>query len=241
MNAGQRRIPPRAAAGIGLGVLLFAVVLAGRFGGFGVTGAGALAEAGMSTVRGLGALGWLVFMAAQIVVATIGIIPASLLGVAAGATYGIGFGFLLSGVGTLIGGWLAFVLSRSLLRDWVEARLARRADRTRLYDVVAQDGWRLVCLLRISPIMPFAIASYALGLTDISMRHYMLGTLAAMPALLGYVTVGALAGMGLSAEPGQASILRMLLLCLGGVATLLLTLRLGRLIRLAGVLRASSK
>jgi uncharacterized membrane protein YdjX (TVP38/TMEM64 family) len=60
---------------------------------------------------------------------------------------------------------------------------------------LAQDGWRLVCVLRVSPVMPFAMTSYALGLTGISQRAYLLGTLAALPALLGYVTVGALAGM----------------------------------------------
>ena len=38
--------------------------------------------------------------------------------------------------------------------------------------------------------MPFVATSYLLGLSAISLRDYMLGTLAALPALLGYVSLG---------------------------------------------------
>jgi hypothetical protein len=50
--------------------------------------------------------------------------------------------------------------------------------------------------------MPFVATSDLLGLSAISLRDYMLGTLAALPALLGYVSLGAFAGAGLSASTG---------------------------------------
>jgi uncharacterized membrane protein YdjX (TVP38/TMEM64 family) len=135
-------------------------------------------------VRETGPAGWVVFTLAQMVVAMAGIVPASLLGIAAGAVYGLFQGFLIASVGTLLGGWFAFKLARSLLRDWVEQRMARSGGR-RFADLdaaVARDGWRFVCLLRISPIMPFAMTSYALGLSRIAGRDYLLGTLASLPA-----------------------------------------------------------
>ncbi len=220
-------------AGLGLGIMLLGGLIAAHWGGGDI----AWAEAMLRRIRDAGPLGWLGFTAVQIVVAMAGIVPASLLGMMAGMTYGVGLGFALSTVGTLVGGWLAFMLARSLLRDWVAARLPGASRQAQLDAAIARDGWRMVCLLRISPIMPFAVTSYALGLTGISLRAYLLGTLAALPALLGYVIVGALTGMGVAAGSSrEASVVRLILLGIGIAATLLLTLRLGRLLQTAGLL-----
>jgi uncharacterized membrane protein YdjX (TVP38/TMEM64 family) len=230
------RFSTRAVAGAGfgllLGLLLLSEIIGKRFLGLSIADLGSLPE----KIRALGPAGWLMFAGAQIVVAMLGILPASLLGIAAEATYGIALGFLLSAAGTLFGGWVAFWLSRSLLREWISARLANTSRRARLDAAIAQKGWRLVCLLRVSPVMPFAMTSYALGLTGISQRAYLLGTLAALPALLGYVTVGALAGMTLAGSPADFGIERRILLGLGILATVLLTLRIGSLLRTAGML-----
>lgn len=181
--------------------------------------------------RSFGAVGWLLAALIQILIALCGILPASVGALAAGMLYGIVPGFLLSGVATLIGAALAFMLTRSLFRPFIARTLLRWPRIGRLDDAVARDGWRLVCLLRISPIMPFAVTSYALGLTSLRMRQYMIGTLASLPALLGYVVLGKLAGAGLNAlSTRQAQPLRWTLLALAIAATALLTLRLGRII-----------
>lgn len=186
-----------------------------------------------------GPLGWLAFGVGQALVAMIGIVPASLLGIAAGAVYGIGLGFALAAAGTLVGGWLAFRLARSLLRPWVERLIKARAGGrlAGLDAAVGRDGWRFVCLMRISPVMPFALTSYALGLTEISGRDYLLGTLAALPALAGYVAVGTLARQGvLNASSAGTGPLNWVLLGVGGVATLALILRSGTLLARSGLL-----
>jgi uncharacterized membrane protein YdjX (TVP38/TMEM64 family) len=86
-----------------------------------------------------------------------------------------------------------------------------------------------VALLRISPVMPFSITSYALGFSGISLRDYVLGSLASLPPLLGYVVVGTLAGQGLSAPSRDSGHIRLMLFALGAVATLALTVHLSRL------------
>lgn len=192
----------------------------------------------LAILQASGPRGWLAFAMAQAVIAALGIVPASLLGIGAGLAYGIGLGFLLSAAGTLLGGWAAFQFSRSLLRPWIARFLARRLRGAMLDDAIARDGWKFVCLMRISPIMPFAATSYALGLTRIRQGAYLLGTLASLPALLGYVVLGALAHEGLSATLRRAAPLRWVLLAVGVVATVIITLRIRRMLAAAGLLPA---
>lgn len=182
--------------------------------------------------RTLGATGWLLAALAQVLIALCGILPASVGALAAGLLYGVAGGFLLSATGTLIGAALAFLLARSLFRPLIARTLMRRRRIAHLDQAVARDGWRLVCLLRISPVMPFAMTSYALGLTSLDWRAYAIGTLASLPALLGYVVLGHLSGAGLDALSAPAARpLHWLLLLLAIAATALLTLRLGRIVR----------
>lgn len=138
-------------------------------------------------------------------------------------------------------GVVAFVLARSLLRPWVERLLVAHAGGrfTGLDAAVAGDGWRFVCLLRISPTMPFALASYALGLTHIPRRDYFLGTLAALSALAGYVGIGALATQGFLTAgnmSGPGSMLSWFVLGASVLATAILVLRSGALLARCGFL-----
>src|SRR5690349_10242049 len=63
---------------------------------------------------------WFLFLVLQIVVAAVGFVPASFIAIAAGAAYGLIAGFLLSCVGLMVGGSLAFLLSRSALAPRIE-------------------------------------------------------------------------------------------------------------------------
>lgn len=144
----------------------------------------------------------LAFAIGQIIVAASGILPASLIAIMAGATFGLGWGIVISVASTMLGGWLAFLLSRSFLRRLIERWLGRYPAMARLDRGMTQEGWRLVALLRVSPVMPFAMTSYGLGLTRISQRDFLLGTMASLPALIGYVMIGALGRHGLAQPQG---------------------------------------
>lgn len=183
-------------------------------------------------LRQTGPLGWLIFCGLEFVVTLIGIVPGALLGIVAGAIFGLVAGFCSAAGGILAGSFVAFYLSRTLLRPWFGRLLHGRMRQ--LDGVIARDGWRLVALLRISPVMPFSITSYALGLSGISLDNYILGTCAALPPLLGYVAIGALGGWAGNPH-GRQGLLHLAMLGFGAVATLALTLHLSRL--LARVLR----
>ncbi|MBE7212467.1 MAG: VTT domain-containing protein [Gluconacetobacter diazotrophicus] len=194
----------------------------------------ALLRAVAAAENRLGVAGLLFAVLVQTLVALCGVLPASFGALAAGAAYGVAGGFVSAALGTLLGAAGGFALARSLFRPLVLRLVGRRRGFSRLDEAVARDGWRLVCLLRISPVMPFAVTSYALGLSALRWRPYLLGTLASLPALLGYVLLGHLSRSGLSAfASGGAGPLHWALLALAIAATALLTLRLGRIARIA--------
>jgi uncharacterized membrane protein YdjX (TVP38/TMEM64 family) len=186
------------------------------------------AMGGAARLRGLGALGWLIFVAVEFLVTLVGIVPGALLGIVAGAVYGLATGFCVSAAGIMGGAMMAFGLSRSILRPWIGRMLGRHARLAMLDDMLAREGWKFVALLRISPVMPFSITSYALGFSGITLRDYFLGTLASLLPLLGYVMTGGLGGLGLSAHSRGGAILHFALLGLGAAATLMLTVMFSR-------------
>ena len=183
-------------------------------------------DAAIASVREHGAANGFGLAALQLAAALTGIVPASLVCVAAGALYGLGYGFVISAAGTMVGAVLAFALSRSTLRPFIQRRVGGRRL-LGLDAAIGREGWRFVCLLRVSPIMPFVATSYALGLSSISFRNYMIGTTASLPALIGYVGMGAIAGAGLSAWTSAVGPLQWGLLGLGLAATLALILQVG--------------
>jgi uncharacterized membrane protein YdjX (TVP38/TMEM64 family) len=236
------RTRTRLLIGIALGMIIAGCIVATQLG---LTRAADWADSVAQAARASGPKGLFLFALAQTGVALVGIVPASMLGFAAGVVFGIGLGFAVAASGTLLGGLLAFWLARSLLRPWIARMLAARpAGRlVGLDEAVQRDGWRLVCLLRVSPIMPFAITSYALGLTNVRMTDYALGTLAALPALLGYVTLGMVASAGLQSVAETSASgggLRWVLLAVGAVATLALIVRSGALLSACGLLPAQT-
>jgi uncharacterized membrane protein YdjX (TVP38/TMEM64 family) len=178
----------------------------------------------------LGAAAWLAVAAVQIAVSVSGLLPASMVGIVAGSMFGIGPGFALSSAGLLAGAGLAFALSRGVLRPWVERLMRGRPRLHRIDAAIQQQGWRLACLLRLSPVMPFAATSYMLGLSSIHFRDYCIGTLGSLPALFGYVAIGALAGASMHAWGSDAGLIRLFVLGVGLVATMLVTLKIGGIV-----------
>lgn len=123
------------------------------------------------------------------VVVTVLPLPAWMFVVAAGAVFGIAWGFALVWTGTLVGATLAFLLTRHLFRDSLKKRLARKAAFGAVNKALQKEGWQVVALLRLTPI-PFQ--NYLLGLTKVKLRNFALGTgIGKIPSDLVYLTLGA--------------------------------------------------
>tara|TARA_B100000745_G_scaffold19205_1_gene13420 strand:+ start:209 stop:799 length:591 start_codon:yes stop_codon:yes gene_type:complete len=144
-------------------------------------------------VESAGVWGPVVFVVAY-ATATVAFIPGSLLTLAAGAIFGLGNGTVLVLVGATIGSAGAFLFSRHVARAAIERRLARNPRFAEFDSIVGDEGFKIVLLLRLSLIFPFNLLNYALGLTRVRFRDYVLASVGMLPGSLLYTYYGKLAG-----------------------------------------------
>jgi uncharacterized membrane protein YdjX (TVP38/TMEM64 family) len=194
----------------------------------------------LGRIRDLGLVGMVLVGVIQIAIALSGFVPGSLIGLLAGTIYGVATGFSLAALSTMIGALLGFLFARSLLRPLLARVVSGRVLLQHFDAALARDGWRVVFLLRLSPIMPFAATSYALGASSVTIKDYLIGTLASLPALLGYVIIGALTKAGSAAAAHGSGLVQWLLIGGGLAATVFLTLHIGRLAAAAGLVSRAS-
>lgn len=184
-------------------------------------------------VGSLGPWGPVVFIAGYAAAAVL-LVPGSWLTLAAGALFGIPWGAAFVMAGATLGAALAFLTGRYLARGLVERRLARDPRFAAVDRAVGEDGFRVVFLLRLTPVVPFNLLNYALGLTRVRFAHYVAASIGMLPAVLLYVYSGKIAG-DLAAVAAGASVPRgpayYAVLALGLGATLLVTLLVTRLAR----------
>lgn len=179
-------------------------------------------------VEGLGLWGPVAFVGAY-VLATVLLVPGSLLTLAAGAVFGLGPGFAVVSAGSTLGAALAFLIARYLARSRVEALAAEHPKFAAIDDAIREGGWKVVGLLRLSPAIPFNLQNYLYGLTDLKFWPYVLTSwLAMMPGTLMYVYLGYAAR---TATGGEQSIGKWALLGVGLLATVAVTVYVTRLAR----------
>jgi uncharacterized membrane protein YdjX (TVP38/TMEM64 family) len=127
-----------------------------------------------------------------------GIFPASLFGVLGGMLFGLVKGFALCSGALLAAALIAFAFARYFFRTASRQLAAKVLDLDRLEARLGKHGWRYALMIRASPIAPFGITSYALGLMPITLREYLLTTLAALPFLFACVYFGSVGGILIS-------------------------------------------
>ncbi len=165
-----------------------------------------LADA-LAWINDLGPAGMGVY-AALYVVACVFFIPGSALTLGAGAIYGVVAGSLLVSVSSTLGATAAFLLGRYLARNWIAKKIGGNARFSAIDDAVADEGWKIVGLTRLSPVFSFNLLNYAYGLTRVSLREYVLASwIGMMPGTIMYVYLGSLAGdlASLGAETDRAT------------------------------------
>ncbi len=150
----------------------------------------------------------------------VAMVPGSILTIAAGAIFGLALGTVIVSISATISAVLSFVIARYLSRAHVE-RLSARSPRFRALDRAIRDGgWKMVGLLRLSPVVPFSVGNYLYGLTGVSFWSYTWATwIGSLPGTILYVYIGHVGGAGLGADR-QRSPLEWGLLGVGLAATI---------------------
>ena len=154
-------------------------------------------------IDSLGILGPVVFISGYII-ATVAFVPGALLTLAAGATFGIVKGTVYVFLGATVGSSAAFLVSRHVARGAVERRLASHPRFAAIDRAVGSAGRKIVLLLRLSPVFPFNLLNYGLGLTNVSFTDYVMASVGMLPGTLLYVYYGKLAGDVASMAGGAA-------------------------------------
>eukprot|EP00210_Caulerpa_lentillifera_P007161 g6851.t1 len=137
--------------------------------------------------------GFFIFVLAY-VLATVLLIPGSLMSLGAGFVFGIFLGALAVWIGAVIGQTLGFLCGRYLLREWVTSYATRFKLWRGLEIAAKEEGWKIVSLLRLAPIIPYNALNYALGLTAVSFIEYFIASAVfILPGVFLFVYLGSLA------------------------------------------------
>ena len=195
-------------------------------------------------VMGQGLLGHAVFILAYMIAAVV-LAPASALTLAAGFAFGLA-GFPTVIIGATLGAGAAFLIGRHLARGWVERQMAGSPMFRAIDKAIESEGWKIVGLMRLSPLVPFNLQNYFFGATKIGFWPYLVTSMIGiMPGTLLYVWIGSLgasAGMsGAAPHDGDSAAGKIKLVALGvgliatAAVTVIVSRKAAQKLREAGV------
>jgi uncharacterized membrane protein YdjX (TVP38/TMEM64 family) len=164
------------------------------------------------------------------VVATVFLIPGSVLTLGAGAAFGLGQGIIIVSIASTLAATCAFLVARYLARDAIARRMEGNERFAAIDQAVAAEGWKIVLLTRLSPVFPYTLLNYVFGLTRIKLGHYVLASwIGMLPATAMFVYLGSLANVAArSRTPAEWA-----LYGVGLLATVVVTIFVTRIARRA--------
>lgn len=146
---------------------------------------------GLEWIQDLGFWGP-VFIVVFYVVASVLFLPGSVLTLGAGFLFKVVLGTITVSVGSILGACAAFLVGRTIGRNWVAKKVSKNYKFKAIDEAVAQQGLKIVLLTRLSPVFPFNMLNYAFGLTKISFWKYALASwIGMLPGTVMYVYFGA--------------------------------------------------
>jgi len=151
------------------------------------------------------------------VAAAVLLVPGAAMTLVAGAMFGLVRGMVIVSIASTTAAAIAFLIGRYLARGPVQ-RWAKRYPRFLAVEHAVADGgwWKIIALLRLSPVIPFNLSNYFFGITSAGFWQYVVTSgWAMLPGTLMYVYLGYAGRVGLTAAgngqtehgPGQWAVL----------------------------------
>ena len=150
-------------------------------------------EAVIVRVAHMGTWGIVLFVAAY-VGAAVTLAPAFLLTFAAGAIFGLWRGTLIVYFAALLGSVAVYGLAAPLAHGRIMRRLDRDARVAAIRRAVVGDALRVMFLLRLSPLVPYNLLNYALALSGVRFKDFVLASVGMLPAIVMYAYYGKVVG-----------------------------------------------
>lgn len=157
----------------------------------------------MQHVESMGPSG-LLYFGVVYTVAEILAIPAIPLTASAGYLFGTVQGTAVVLASASVAAGVSFVIGRTLLRSYVEEVLEDYPKFAKIDNAIGREGFKLMVLLRVSPIFPFALSNYLYGATSVKFWPFFLGTMIGFtPGTIAYVSTGTI-GKALTLDSATA-------------------------------------
>ena len=176
-------------------------------------------------VQSLGIWGPVLF-AAVYILATVLMVPGLILTLGAGFVFGLVQGTITVSIASVLGATTAFLIGRTLARDFVEQKAAEFPKFAAVDRAVEHAGFKIVLLTRLSPAFPFNVLNYLFSITSVRTRDYFFASWIGMfPGTVMYVYFGTAVKniadlIGGNFEGGMA---QKILLAVGLIATVIVT------------------
>src|SRR5205085_7213880 len=186
-----------------------------------------------ASIEGLGRLAPIAYVLLY-VATTVLLIPGSLLTIGAGGIFGFWQGLVVVIVSANLAALVAFLLTRTFLRQRVARWAAANPKFAALDRAIGREGFKMVLLVRLSPVFPFTLLNYLLGLTTVRTSSYVLANLIGMlPGTFLYVYIGATARDALGSSTGSVGAWKLALKIVGLLATIAVVTLVARTARRA--------
>eukprot|EP01132_Coremiostelium_polycephalum_P009273 gene9273-11365_t len=123
------------------------------------------------------------------------LIPVTIPTIIGGIIFKLWFGILFIWTASVIGGTISFLMGRYVFRKSIAKRIEKDPKLTAIDQAIGQEGWKIVLLLRLTPIVPESLLNYALSVTKIKFLHYIICTcIGLVPGVSFFVYVGSMIG-----------------------------------------------
>ena len=114
---------------------------------------------------------------------------AAILTLVSGFIFGFAIGSLVVSLGSTIGAVFAFLISRFLLKDFIQKKFIKQLNKVNAG--LKQNGVFYLLSLRLIPLIPFVLLNVLMGVTSISIKQYTIGSfLGMLPAAFVFVNAG---------------------------------------------------
>ena len=128
------------------------------------------------------------------VIAALTLAPAFFLTVAAGAMFGVTRGSIVVFIGASLGASAVYAVASPLAHSRWMGRVLENPRIAAVRSAIVGEGAWVMFLLRLSPLIPYTPLNYALALSGVRYRDFVVALLGMIPAILMYTYYGKVVG-----------------------------------------------
>ena len=172
----------------------------------------------------LGSIGFVVAISIAIML----LLPTPILKMIAGAIFPLHLAVLINFIGSIIGGFGAFIFGRWLFREGLVEAISNKPKLERVHSAIGEESLRLSVLVRLSPVIPDEWLNYILAAGPVNTKTFAISNCASIVYCFAYAYYGWAFGQLALKEGGVAAFSEstgavMMLVC-GLIATLIATI-----------------